>query len=90
MGVGDTLKRIGGYARKLRRFSDPDGYYQYRRGRERERKEAEHVREDAERHGEQELEEAQRGRDYEERYEAERAAEEPRSEAPRDDTSNRE
>jgi hypothetical protein len=89
MGVGDRLKSIGSYVRKLQRSTDPDSYFQYRRGRERERKEAEHVREDAERHGEQEREEAERGRDYEERYEAERAAEEPRA-APRDGTSHRE
>jgi hypothetical protein len=90
MGVGDRLKSIGSYVRKLRRSTDPDSYYQYRRGRERERKEAEHVREDAERHGEQERVEAERGRDYEERYEAERSAEEPRTEAPSDDTTHRE
>lgn len=89
MGVGDTLKSIGSYVDKLRRSTDPDSYFQYRRRRERERKEAEHLREGADRHGEQERVEAERGRDYEERYEAERAAEEPRT-APRDDTSHRE
>jgi hypothetical protein len=89
MGVGDTLKSIGSFVQKLRRSTDPDSYSQYRRGRERERKEAEHVRKGAERHGEQERVEAERERHYEERYEAERAAEEPRT-APRDDTSHRE
>jgi hypothetical protein len=38
-------------------------------------------REDAERHGKQEREEAERERDYEERYRAERVAEEPQTEA---------
>jgi hypothetical protein len=51
MGVGDTLKSIGSFVQKLRRSTDPDSYSQYRRGRERERKEAEHVRKGAERHG---------------------------------------
>jgi hypothetical protein len=31
MGVGDKLKDIGSYVRKLRRSTDPDSYYQYRR-----------------------------------------------------------
>jgi hypothetical protein len=88
MGVGDTLKNIGDYVRKRWRSTAPDSYYQYRRGRERKRKQAEHVREDAERHGEQEREEAERLREYEERYRAERAAEEPRTEAPPRDTSH--
>ena len=51
------------------------------------RKQAEQTRERDERHGEQEREEAERGREYEERYRAERAAVEPRTEAPRSDPS---
>jgi hypothetical protein len=89
VGVGDKLRKVGNYVRKRWRSTGADSYSQYRRGRERERKEAEHVRKGAERHGEQERVEAERERDYEERYEAERAAEEPRT-APRDDTSHRE
>jgi hypothetical protein len=61
MGVGDRLKNIGNYVRKRWRSTDPDSYYQYRRGRERKREQAEQRREDAERHGEQEREEAERG-----------------------------
>lgn len=87
MAVPDKLKNIGNYVRKRWRSTDPDSYDQYRRGRERNRKQAEHVGEDAERHREQEREEAERGREYEERYTAERSAEEPRTEAPRGDTS---
>jgi hypothetical protein len=75
VGVGDKLKDLGTYVRKRWRSTDPDSYDQYKRGRERARKQAEHTREDAERQGEQEREEAQRGRDYAERYRAEREAE---------------
>jgi hypothetical protein len=88
VGAGDRLKNLGGYVRKRWRATDPDSYDQYRRGRERTRKQAEHTRENAERHGDQEREEAERGREYAERYRAERAAEEPRTEAPRRDTSH--
>ena len=87
MGLGDKLKDIGNYVRKWWRSTDPDSYDQYKRGRERERKQADQTREDAERHGEQAREEVKRGHEYEERYRAERAAEEPRTEAPRGDTS---
>jgi hypothetical protein len=87
MGVGDKLKNIGDYVGKQWRSTDPDSYDQYRRGRERTRKQADQKRVEAERHGEQEREDAERGREYEDRYRAERAAEEPRTEAPRGDTS---
>jgi hypothetical protein len=86
MGVADKLKTIGNYVRKRWQSTGPDSYYQYRRGRERKRKEADRGREDAERYGEQERKEAERGREYEERYRAERAGEESRTEAPRGDT----
>jgi hypothetical protein len=72
--VGDKLKTIGMYIRKRWRSTDPNSYDHYRRGRERTRKQAEHTREAAERQGEQEQEKAERGRDYVERYKAERAA----------------
>jgi hypothetical protein len=88
MGVGDKLQNIGTFVRKRWRSTNPDSYDQYRRGRERKRKQTEHVREDAERQGVREREEADRGREYEERYKAERSAEEPRTEAPRGDTSH--
>jgi hypothetical protein len=87
VGVGDKLKNIGTYVRKRWRSTDPDSYDQYRRGREQERKQAAHMREDEERHGEQKRERAERGREYEERYKAERASAEPRTEAPGDDAS---
>jgi hypothetical protein len=88
VGVGDKLKNIGNYVLKRWQSTDRDSYYQYRRGRERKRKQAKQRREDAERHGKKERQEAERGRGYEERYRAERAAEEPRTEAPRGDTSH--
>jgi hypothetical protein len=75
VGVGSKLRNIGKYVRKRWRSTNPDSYDQYRRGRERTRKQVEHLREDAERQGEQEREEAERGRGYAERYRAERAAE---------------
>jgi hypothetical protein len=80
VGVGDKLKDLGTYVRKRWRSTDPDSYDQYRRGRERTRKQAEHTREDAERKGEQERENAERGRDYAERYRAEREAAEKKEE----------
>jgi hypothetical protein len=88
MGVGDKLRNVGNYVRKRWRSTGPDSYEHYKRGRERERKRAEHRREHEERHGEQEREEVQRGREYEERYLAERAAAEPRTEAARGETSD--
>ena len=80
MGVGDKLKTIGTHFRKQWQSTDPDSYDQYRRGRERTRKQAEHTREEAERQGEQEREDAERGREYVERYKAERAAAEKKEE----------
>ena len=94
MGVQDTVRNIGNYFRKRWPSTDPDSYYQYKAGRERERKQAEQRREDAERSGEREREQAEREREgaerereYEERYRAERGTEEPRTEAPRRDRS---
>jgi hypothetical protein len=87
VGVGDKVRKVGNYVRKRWRSTGADSYDHYKRGRERERKQAEQTRERAERHGEQEREEADRGHEYEERYRAERAVEEPRTEAPRSDPS---
>ena len=83
MGVGNTLRKVGNYVRKRWRSTGPDSYYHYKRGRERERKQAEQRREHDERHGEQEREETERGHEYKERYRAERAAADPHAEAPR-------
>jgi hypothetical protein len=82
MGVRDKLRNIGDYVRTQWKSADPDGYVRYRAGRERDRKQAEQRREHAARSSEREHETAERGRKYEERYTAERAAEEPRTEAP--------
>jgi hypothetical protein len=87
LGVLDKLRKVGNYVRKGWRSTAPDSYFQYKRGRERERKEAERGRGESDRSAQREREEVQREREYDERYEAERAAEEPQTKAPRDDTS---
>ena len=76
----------GGYIRKGWSSTNPDSYSHYKQGREHERKQAERGRKAADRSAELDREEVQRGREYEERYAAERAAEEPQTESPRDDT----
>ena len=86
MGVLGKLRQVGNFMRRGWHSTDPDSYSSYRRGRERERKQAERSREEADDSAELELEEVQRGREYEERYAAERAAEEAQSESPRDET----
>jgi hypothetical protein len=85
MGLLDKLRKVGNYVRKGWSSANPDSYAHYRQGRERERKQAERGREAADRSAELDREEVQRGREYEERYAAERAAEEPQTESPRDD-----
>ena len=85
MGVLGKLRQVGNYMRRGWHSTDPDSYSSYRRGRERERKQAERSREEADDSAELEREEVQRGREYEERYAAERAAEEQQTESPRDD-----
>jgi hypothetical protein len=85
MMVLDKLRKVGNYVRKGWGSTDPDSYSHYKRGRERQRKQAERSREEAERSAELDRKEVQRGREYEERYAAERAAEEPQTESPRDD-----
>jgi hypothetical protein len=85
MGVLGKLRTVGNYMRKGWRSTNPDSYSHYKRGRERERKQKERGRAEADRSAELGREEARRGREYEERYAAERAVEEPQTEAPRDD-----
>jgi hypothetical protein len=83
--VFDKLRSVGAYIRKVWRSTGPDSYFQYKRGRERERKQADRVRKGADRSAGLEREEAQRTREHKERYTAERAAEELRDEAPEAD-----
>jgi hypothetical protein len=90
MGVMDKLKKVGKYAHKGWQSTDPDSYSHYKRGRERKRKRAERGRKDADRSAEHEREVVERGREFEERYTAERAAEEAQTEARRDDTGRAE
>jgi hypothetical protein len=72
MGLRDKLRQAGDSLRKLRLSLGPDSYFQYKRGRKRERKEADRARERAKDSAEREREEAGRGREYEERYMRER------------------
>ena len=85
MGVFGKLRKVGNYVRKGWQSTGPNSYSQYKRGRERERKQKERGREQADRSAELDRKEVKRGREYEERYAAERAAEEPQTETPRDD-----
>jgi hypothetical protein len=84
MAVLDRLRKVGNYMRKGWHSTNPDSYSSYKQGREHERKQEERGREEADRSAELGREEARRGREHEERYAAERAAEEPQAEAPRD------
>jgi hypothetical protein len=85
MVVFDKLRKAGNYLRKGWSSTNPDSYSHYKRGRERQRKQEERNREEADRSAELDRETVQRGREYEERYAAERAAEEPQAESLRDD-----
>jgi hypothetical protein len=85
MVVLDKLRKVGNYVRRGWSSTNPDSYSHYKRGRERQRKQADRSREEADRSAELEREEVRRKREYEERYAAERAAEEPQTESPRDD-----
>jgi hypothetical protein len=87
MGMLGKLRQVGSYMRRGWHSTDPDSYSSYRRGRERQRKQEERSREEADRSAELDREEVERGREYEERYAAERAAEESQTEPPRDDMS---
>ena len=88
MSVFDKLRSVGNYIRRGWRSTDPDSYFQYKRGRERQRKRAERALEEDDRSAELKLKDVQRGREYDERYTAERAAEEPQREPPPDGTRN--
>ena len=83
--VLEKLRKVGNYVRRGWSSTDPDSYSHYKRGREHQRKQAERSLEEADRSAELDREEVRRGREYEERYAAERAAEEPQTESPRDD-----
>jgi hypothetical protein len=85
MGVLGKLRKADSYMRKGWRSTNPDSYSHYKRGRERQRKQAERGREEANRSAKLDREAVQRGREHEERYAAERAAKEPQTEAPRDE-----
>ena len=85
MMVSGKLRKVGNYLRKGWSSTDPDSYSHYKRGRERQRKQADSAREEADRSAELDREEVQRGREYEELYAAERAAEEPQTKAPPND-----
>jgi hypothetical protein len=82
----DKLRKVGNYIRKGWSSTNPDSYSHYKRGRELERKQAERGRKEADRSAELDREKVQRGREHEERYAAERAAEEPEKESPEDET----
>jgi hypothetical protein len=72
MGLWDRLRQASNRLRKVRLSLGPDSYYQYKRGRKHERREADCARERAKDSAEREREEAGRGREYEERYARER------------------
>jgi hypothetical protein len=72
MGLWDRLGQVGSYVRKLRLSLGPDSYFQYRRGREYERKRADDERAQATVSAERKRGEAERGRQYDERYAGER------------------
>jgi hypothetical protein len=72
MGLRDKLRQASDYLRKLRLSLGRDSYYQYKRGRKHERKQADRAREHAKDSTEGDREEAERGREYEERYTRER------------------
>ncbi len=71
MGLGDKLRKARDYVRKRR---GPDSYFQYKRKREDDRKDAEQGRDRARDYAEQERGEAKLGREYKERYKADRAS----------------
>ena len=69
MGLWEKLRNARNYARKRR---GPDSYFQYKRKREDERKDAEQERQRERDDAERERGEADRGREYEKRYTTER------------------
>jgi len=75
MGLWDKLGRVSDYLGKLRLSLGPDSYFQYKRGRTHERKEADHARERAKDSADRKHEAergAEREREYDERYARER------------------
>jgi hypothetical protein len=72
MVLGDKLRQASDYLRKLRLSLGPDSYFQYKRGRKHERKQADHAREHAKDSAEGEREGSERKLEYEERYTRER------------------
>ena len=68
MSAWDKLRQAGGYLRKLRASLGPDSYSQYERKRNRERRQADYVREYERQSAGRERETAERERGYEERY----------------------
>ncbi len=72
MGLWDKLREASTYLRKLRSSRGPDSYFQYKRGREDERKQAEREREYAKDSAQRGREKAEREREHEERYTRER------------------
>jgi hypothetical protein len=74
MGLWDKLRQASNYLRKLRLSLGPDSYFQYKRGRKHEGKQADHAREHAKDSAEGVREETERGREYEERFTREREA----------------
>jgi hypothetical protein len=68
MALSDKLRRLGSYVRERRRSLGPEGYSQYKRGRDSDRKRAVRERERAMKSAEREREVAERGREYDERY----------------------
>ena len=72
MGLSDKLREASAYLRKLRLSRGPDSYFQYKRGRDYERAQAEDARQYARDSAEREREKAEREREHEERYTRER------------------
>jgi hypothetical protein len=72
MGLWDKLREASTYLRKLRLSRGPDSYFQYKRGRDHEREQADDDREYARGDAEREREKAEREREYEGRYTRER------------------
>jgi protein tyrosine/serine phosphatase len=69
MGLWDKLRKARNYVRERR---DPDSYFQYKRKREHDREDAEQARERESDDAEEARGEADRGREYEKRYTADR------------------
>jgi hypothetical protein len=72
MGLGEKLRKARDFVRKRR---GPDSYFQYKRKREGNRKDAEEGRERSRDYAQQDRAEAERGVKYEERYAADRESE---------------